>query len=360
MKRALFTFPGYHSGGLWLALAAWWLLAPLTLAPAAFAADSPPAPAAAAMPVGAPLCFTAESDGAAVGLKAVDETDCEDENEDIAEAERKAPKLDLEISRDGQDWQEWKKPRKIELPRKGDRAYVRAKSTNPGFGKKCLHEDGSEEKVANCFTITGKVAASGNVMTLLDRTGRLRSLAGLPCAFIGLFSDCDGLTTPPELPATELADECYAVMFMGCAGLTAAPELPATKLAEMCYAWMFIGCERLTAAPKLPAMELTLECYNGMFHGCKGLTIAPELPATVMAQFCYARMFEACTSLTSAPKLPATQLAEGCYYKMFQDCSGLVEAPELPAALADDSHAETFDEMFQGCDKLKRDPTKRK
>lgn len=349
MKRAIFFFGNTRPVGPWLAFVALWLLAPLGLAPAAFAADA-----------AASLCFTAESDGAAVGMEAIDGTECEDEDEDVAEAERKAPRLELEISSDGQDWQEWKQPRKIALPHKGDRAYVRAKSTNPSFGKIYLHKDGRKEIVVHHFTVTGKVVASGNVMTLLDRTGRLRSLAGLPRAFMGLFFDCQGLTTPPELPATELADECYDLMFKNCAGLTAAPELPATKLAEMCYAWMFIGCERLTAAPKLPAMELTLECYNGMFHGCKGLTIAPELPATVMAQFCYARMFEACTSLTSAPKLPATQLAEGCYYKMFQDCSGLVEAPELPAALADDSHAETFDEMFQGCDKLKHDPTKRK
>lgn len=384
MKRALFTSLGYHSGGLWLALAAWWLLAPLTLAPAAFAADSAPAPAAAAMPAGAPLCFTAESDGAAVGLIAVDETDCEDENEDIAEAERKAPKLDLEISRDGQDWQEWKKPRKIELPRKGDRAYVRAKSTNPGFGKKCLHEDGSEEKVANCFTITGKVAASGNVMTLLDRTGRLRSLAGLPCAFIGLFVDCDGLTTPPELPATELADECYAVMFMGCAGLTAAPELPATIMAQECYAGMFEGCASLTAAPALPATKLAKGCYSFMFGHCDALATAPALPATKMADDCYEFMFYRCNKLTTAPELPATGLAEGCYTSMFAGCKGLTVAPKLPATeLAQRCYAMMFYEckelttapefpatveltddnsemMFKGCDKLKNDPIKRK
>jgi hypothetical protein len=50
-----------------------------------------------------------------------------------------------------------------------------------------------------------------------------------------MFSGCSALTTAPELPATELADNCYSYMFSGCTSLTQSPELPATKLASSCY-----------------------------------------------------------------------------------------------------------------------------
>ena len=45
-------------------------------------------------------------------------------------------------------------------------------------------------------------------------------------------------------------------MFNGCTSLTTAPALPATKLANSCYAYMFEECTSLTTAPDLPAMEL--------------------------------------------------------------------------------------------------------
>ena len=35
-----------------------------------------------------------------------------------------------------------------------------------------------------------------------------------------MFYHCENLTTAPELPATTLVEQCYAVMFNGCSGLT--------------------------------------------------------------------------------------------------------------------------------------------
>jgi hypothetical protein len=95
----------------------------------------------------------------------------------------------------------------------------------------------------NVFNInSGKIAASGNIMFLMDKTGELRDLTGLDCCFYYLFSDCTSLTQAPELPATTLAYGCYDTMFFNCTSLTQAPELPATTLAEDCYKWMFNGC----------------------------------------------------------------------------------------------------------------------
>ena len=35
-----------------------------------------------------------------------------------------------------------------------------------------------------------------------------------------MFHECTSLTSAPELPATELADDCYSYMFSGCAKIT--------------------------------------------------------------------------------------------------------------------------------------------
>ena len=201
------------------------------------------------------------------------------------------------------------------------------------------------------FEITGKIAVKGNIMSLLDRTCARNSVPSF--AFNYLFFNCRGLTEAPDLPATDLAEGCYASMFAGCTSLTKAPVLPATSLAEACYAWMFSGCEGLAEAPALPAMEMKSRCYHNMFYGCMSLKKAPDLPARELAENCYEGMFWDCTSLTTAPALPATELAEECYYSMFSGCSSLIEAPELPAT---ELTGRCYCCMFSGCSSLIETP----
>ena len=203
------------------------------------------------------------------------------------------------------------------------------------------------------FTVTGSgtVAASGNIMSLLNQEGGL-TIPSADC-FCNLFYYCSQLTSAPELPATTLSEGCYFNMFYGCTSLTTAPKLPATTLAEGCYLKMFYGCTSLTTAPKLPATTLAYGCYWEMFYGCTGLTSAPELPATILAEGCYDSMFYKCAGLASAPELPATTLAPRCYKFMFSGCTGITTAPELPATtLADDC----YHYMFSGCTGLTSAP----
>ena len=171
------------------------------------------------------------------------------------------------------------------------------------------------------FFMTGKIAASGNIMYLLDKTGEKDNVT--EACFSNLFYGCSALTSAPELPATTLAEACYQSMFYNCSNLTTAPSLPATTLANNCYASMFYDCTSLTTAPKLPATNLANSCYDDMFRNCQNLTSAPELPATTLADYCYSGMFYNCQNLTSAPSLPATTLADSCYKWMFYDCSKL-------------------------------------
>ena len=122
------------------------------------------------------------------------------------------------------------------------------------------------------FSMTGTIAASGNVMSLVDST---MVSTTIPCNY------------------------CYYAMFHNCTGLTSAPALPATTLALNSYRSMFDGCTSLTTAPALPATTLALGCYGLMFQGCTGLTSAPALPATTVATQCYFYMFSGCTKLSS-------------------------------------------------------------
>ena len=221
-----------------------------------------------------------------------------------------------------------------------------------------------------------RVTCTGDIRTLLNYKD-YTNVATDNARFCHLFEDCKVLKTAPALPATTLAEACYASMFKNCTQLSIAPELPATTLAEACYQQMFYSCSSLTTAPELPAMTLASYCYDLMFYWCTSLTTAPELPAMTLAPYCYSQMFKstnlttapelpattlatqcyACmferTKLKVAPALPATTLAEDCYYGMFSRCQQLTEAPELPATtLADGCY---FD-MFNLCTSLVNAP----
>ena len=210
----------------------------------------------------------------------------------------------------------------IILTNKGDKALLRGNNPD-GFSK-------YEDKYTY-FKMTGKIAASGSVMSLIDGIGESKTIPSNFC-FIRLFYNCPSLTQAPELSATELTEYCYKHMFDHCSNLTIAPKLPATKLANYCYSTMFMDCLSLTQAPELPATELAPNCYEYMFYHA-GLLQAPELPATKLAPNCYYNMFNFCVSLTKAPKLPATELATSCYRGMFSTCWSLTKAPELPATI---------------------------
>ena len=298
------------------------------------------------------LTFTAEEDSSTFGIL------------------NKNNNPDVQYSLDGgETWTALVKGDSITLVHKGDKALLRG--DNPEGFSKWYNKYSS-------FTMTGKIAVSGSVMSLIDGTGEtlvvpadycfyslfsgctsLTQAPELPATTLAercyayMFEGCTSLTQAPELPATTLADGCYTFMFLGCTSLTQAPELPATTLADGCYAYMFEGCTSLTQVPELPATTLVKSCYNGMFKGCTNLTQAPELPATTLAESCYAYMFEGCTSLTQVPELPATTLADACYAYMFSGCTSLTQAPELPATTLADY---CYNFMFKGCTSLTQAP----
>jgi len=206
-----------------------------------------------------PLCFTAEEAGVTVGFK-------------IEGILSSIP--ELQYSTNGSTWSDYdlSGAQQITLSSVGHKVYFRANDKNSRFSI------GVYDYIS--FTSTGKVAASGNIMSLLDKTCKLTNVPNY--AFIHLFRCCDGLTVAPELPATTIQYNAYEDMFYGCKSLTVAPKLPAMKLQSGCYSQMFSHCINLTTAPELPATTLASLCYQLMFAYCSKLESAPELPATTL------------------------------------------------------------------------------
>ena len=274
------------------------------------------------------LCFTAEEAGSTVKIN----------------ANGSAPAVNLQTSTDGGSWTPYTVGDTITLSNVDDKVYFKAIGSNSVMG--------SSDSDYNWFEMTGSIAASGNVNSLLEEdeeTARTLSLTEKRYCYYRMFYYCSSLTQAPALPSTTLADRCYQEMFSNCNYLTKAPELPATALANSCYYRMFYGCSSLAQAPELPSTTLADECYYGMFHGCSSLTQAPELPATALASYCYGSMFYECRSLTQTPELPATTLVYRCYASMFSYCSSLTQVPELPATtLAEYCYLY----MFESCPNL--------
>lgn len=188
-----------------------------------------------------------------------------------------------QYSYNGRNWVEYDVDARptITLENVGDKVYWR------GNGVACWDEE-------SLFKMTGKIAASGSIMSLIDGVGETTTIPE-DMTFKYCFYYTPELVTAPELPATTLQPRCYEYMFSG-TSLTQAPELPATTLTERCYEGMFSSTP-LTQAPVLSATNLTVGCYQSMFKYCTSLEQAPVLPAPTLEDGCYAYMFDNCSNL---------------------------------------------------------------
>lgn len=170
----------------------------------------------------------------------------------------------FEYSTDGTNWSVFTPgTTTITLANAGDKVYFRGDNITVSESSSFTYYQ---------FVMSGKIAASGNIMSLLDKTCQSTTISNNYC-YCHLFRDCTSLTTAPALPATTLANDCYNSMFYGCRSLTTAPALSATTLASSCYENMFRNCTSLTTAPALPATTLANNCYSNMFYGCTHLQV---------------------------------------------------------------------------------------
>ena len=213
----------------------------------------------------------------------------------------------LEYSVNDGEWQDVEAD--TEVPFGGENGTLRLRGTN---------QNGTATSTVNYSTIkftvaNVNVACTGDIRTLLNWKN-YTTVDTQKARFCSLFNGCSVLTSAPELPATNLAEKCYASMFKGCTNLETAPALPATYLVGYCYFYMFADCKNLNTAPELPATHLALICYYGMFQGCSSLQKAPDLSATDLRYYCYTNMFCNCTNLTSVTMLAPSDQISGDYF----------------------------------------------
>ena len=196
---------------------------------------------------------------------------------------------DLSYSKNGEEWIKWDF---TPIPLTSNetlymKGYNENGLTNLDNGRAVSFGATFDSQGNNTKGSTGKFECHGNVMSLLygDEFEDKTTIPSAYC-FYPLFYCCEGLLTPPELPATTLAESCYTNMFIGCKSLTTAPELPATTLANGCYNGMFMSCESLTKSPVLPATTLAQECYMSMFSECRSLNEITMLATDISAEDC--------------------------------------------------------------------------
>lgn len=174
------------------------------------------------------------------------------------------------------------------------------------------NENGTAESATKYARISisqkGNVKCTGDIRTLLNYKN-YKNVNTSNARFCYLFKKCDVLTSVPDLPATNLADNCYRNMFEECTSIAEAPALPATKLAPYCYYDMFSGCTALTEVPDLLAKELPEHCYQYMFSSCEALVKGPKVSATTINQYSCHQMFAYCKNLSSVKLLiPSDQM----------------------------------------------------
>lgn len=165
----------------------------------------------------------------------------EEANSTVAmQAINSAPSLSLEYSTDGTTWSDFiVGTTTVTLANVGDSVLMRAKTTND--------KTGSSGSDYNTFVLTGKVAASGSILYLLDKDGGDPTSTLPERCFNNLFRQQSALTTAPKLPSLNLGPYSYSNLFFYCDSLTGCPVVQATSLDNLSLANMFNGCRSLNS-----------------------------------------------------------------------------------------------------------------
>lgn len=130
---------------------------------------------------------------------------------------------------------------------------------------------------------------AGNIMTLLDETGKLNKVPD-NCFNMAFYnnSSLDDISEL-ELPANYVGIGGYASMFERCSRITTIPKLPATHLNKVAYASMFRDCTSLQKAAHIKSVVALRDTYSDyntgweiysegdgplkkMFYGCSSLS----------------------------------------------------------------------------------------
>ena len=253
--------------------------------------------------------------------------------------------VSLVTSLNGAPWQAYTTGNTISL-NEGDEIRWRAATVNSRMAD-------SQNNYHN-FVMTGKVAASGVVMSLLDSTLHSKVLLGNN-TLNSLFKNCTSLVSAPSLGFSRVVgSQSMAYTFQGCTSLVNVPTFEITEFGYQTCFYTFQGCTALVNTPTINASTNT-GCCQGMFQGCTALVDASSITLHgITYGYEFYRMFQGCTALVNTPTIDVSYSSVSAVYEgMFQGCTSLVDASSLIIR----EHNGTIREMFQGCTALVNTPT---
>lgn len=275
--------------------------------------------------------------------------------------------INLEVSRDmGQTWTTWDF-QDIEI-NTGETVSFRGINNTISISQ---YTSGTAR-----FVLGGLVAATGDVMSLLDNGEGTRTDVPDYC-FCKMFQNCTALTTAPEIGAETCGLKSLQYMFDGCTTLATPPsELKISTVSMQCCLYMFRNCTQLTSTPAMDVTNVGNYGLANMFDGCSllrdvsnitvrgtigsggceemflncyRLVTTPQLLATTIGSTGYNRMFYYCSQMTSAPYLPAKEVGTQGYKSMFEYCTALTEAPQIDAEIVGQN---SMSYMFLNCERM--------
>lgn len=248
------------------------------------------------------LCFTAVDTGATIRVPNM------------------TASMNIEYSFDRETWTRLTSIA-VTLPNAGDKVYLR--------GSNALGLGTSGDSL---FTMeNGRIAASGNVDTLLKYVNELTTVPGNGYKY--MFKNCTNLVSAPYSNARYVNGESqYAFMFQGCTGLTSIPKFPFIEARETNYARTFEGmykdCTGLTGTLDLSyiysPLDFCCETYS-IFEGTNYTKV--DLSNLLYApSYACKRAFMNMTELESVD-LSGLEELTGNYSceQMFKNCTNLKE-----------------------------------
>ena len=156
------------------------------------------------------------------------------------------PSVSLEYSTDGVTWSPFVVgTTTVTLANIDDKMWLRATSTNSKMAS-------SYDSSYNYFVMTGQIAASGNINSLLNGQDPDAVTTAPMYAYPNLFRGCTALVDATDLmlPSTTASTNCYGHgMFRNCTNLVGGPTIMATNLLSISYTAenMFNGCSSLAS-----------------------------------------------------------------------------------------------------------------
>ena len=246
------------------------------------------------------LCFTAEEPNSTVSLMAKDS----------------APVVDLMTSRDGDTWSPYTVGNTITLSNVGD--FVQFKA-GPG-GNQAM---GTSSDGYNYFSMTGKVAASGNLVSLLDETCTMNEIVA-PGAFRRIFFECMSLVKAPEIPFTKLSDYCFKEAFQK-VSITETPMVQATVYGVRACDNMFSWNTKLTKLNFTDKpISISDNSFKGFFYNVASLVDVPEaIRVSTPSTSSFDALYQFCSSIKIPTSFYVNELPSSLFYNTYTGCSSL-------------------------------------